>query len=99
MYCRETGDAATAHIAGLWRLCHYYAGQTRITDRSLEILGGMASLEDIALSACPRITNTGLAHIAKLPHLKHVSVDASAGVTRAGLAVFPSHVQVEFWAF
>jgi len=99
MYCRDTGDAATEHIAGLTRLRRYYAGETQITDRSLEILGGIASLEDVALSACSRITNAGLAHIAKLPHLKHVSVDASAGVTRAGLAVFPPHVQVDFWAF
>jgi hypothetical protein len=97
MYCRDTGDAATEQIAGLSRLRQYYAGQTRITDRSLEILGGMMSLEDVALSACPGITNAGLVHIAKLPHLKQVSVDASAGVTRAGLAAFPPHVHVDFW--
>src|SRR6516225_4266030 len=44
MYCRDTGDLATEHIAGLSRLKHYYAGKTQITDRSLEILGGMTSL-------------------------------------------------------
>src|SRR5262249_11886896 len=35
MYCRDTGDAATEHIAGLSSLKHYYAGRTQITDRSL----------------------------------------------------------------
>ncbi|MGH7426924.1 MAG: hypothetical protein ACREJ4_00910 [Candidatus Methylomirabilaceae bacterium] len=38
MYCRDTGDVATEHIAGL-RLKSYYAGKTKITDRSLAILG------------------------------------------------------------
>src|ERR1051325_8867889 len=28
MYCRDTGDAATEHIAGLSRLKSYYAGET-----------------------------------------------------------------------
>src|SRR5262249_1340708 len=36
MYCRETGDAATAYIAEL-PLRYYYAGLTQITDASLEI--------------------------------------------------------------
>src|SRR5688572_439053 len=97
MYCRGTGDAATEHIAGLSRLKHYYAGQTRITDRSLEILGGMTSLEEVELSACANISDAGLVHIARLPRLKKVSVDASARVTRKGIAVFPSHVRVDFW--
>jgi hypothetical protein len=97
MYCRDTGDAATEHIAGLSRLTEYYAGQTRITDRSLEILGGMDSLEEIALSACAGISNAGLARLAGLPRLRKVSVDASARVSRAGLAVFPAHVRVDFW--
>ena len=52
MYCRDTGDVATEHIAGLSRSKHYYAGKTQITDRSLEILGGMTSLEEVTLSAC-----------------------------------------------
>jgi hypothetical protein len=97
MYCRDTGDVATAHIAGLSRLKHYYAGQTLITDKSLEILGGMTSLEEVSLSACAGISDAGLVHIARLPQLKKVSVDASTRVSRAGIAVFPPHVQVDFW--
>jgi hypothetical protein len=97
MYCRDTGDRATEHIANLTGLRNYYAGQTRITDRSLEILGGMHSLEVVELSACSGISDAGLAHLAKLPRLKKVAVDATARVTRAGIAVFPPHVHVDFW--
>ena len=97
MYCRDTGDAATDHIAGLSKLQHYHASQTRITDRSLEVLGGIDSLEEVELSACAGITNAGLAHVAGLPRLRKVAVDATARVTRDGLAVFPPHVHVDFW--
>jgi hypothetical protein len=97
MYCRDTGDVATEHIAGLSQLWHYHASQTRITDRSLAILGGMMSLEEVELSGCTGITNAGLPHVAKLPRLKKVAVDATATVTRDGLAVFPLHVHVDFW--
>jgi hypothetical protein len=97
MYCRDTGDVATEHLAGLSRLKHYYAGQTRITDRSLEVLSGMTSLEEVELSACAGISDAGLVHIARLPRLRKVSVDATARVTREGIAVFPAHVRVDFW--
>jgi hypothetical protein len=78
-------------------LKHYYAGQTQITDRSLEILGSMTSLEEVELSACAGISDAGLIHVTRLPQLKKVSVDATARVTRAGIAVFPAHVRVDFW--
>ena len=97
MYCRDTGDTATEHIAGLSRLKHYYAGKTLITDRSLEVLGGMTSLEEVELSACAGISDAGLVHLARLPRLRKVSVDASARVSRAGIGVFPPHVHVDFW--
>jgi hypothetical protein len=97
MYCRDTGDRATEHIAGLSRLTHYYAGRTLITDRSLEILGRMPSLEEVILSACAGISDAGLPHIARLPRLRKVAVDATARVTRAGIGVFPAGVHVDFW--
>src|SRR5262249_50053673 len=97
MYCRDTGDVATGHIASLARLKHYYAGQTQITDRSLEILGGMASLEEVELSACAGISDAGLVHLTRLPRLRKLSVGPPARVTRAGIAVFPAHVRVDFW--
>ena len=83
--------------AGLSRLKHYYAGKTQITDRSLEILGRMTSLEEVTLSACHFISDAGLVHLARLPRLRNVSVDATARVSRAGVAVFPASVQVDFW--
>ena len=54
MYCRDTTDAATEHIAGLTKLKTYYAGQTKITDRSLEILSRMPSLESLEFWNCAR---------------------------------------------
>ena len=65
--------------------------------RSLEILGVITSLEEVQLSACEFISDAGLVHIAKLPRLRQVSVDATASVTRAGIGVFSDHVQVHFW--
>jgi hypothetical protein len=47
MYCRDTTDRATEHIVGLPRLKRYYAGASRITDRSLELLSRMPTLERV----------------------------------------------------
>jgi hypothetical protein len=96
MYCRETGDAATEHIAGLSRLKTYYAGQTRITDRSLEILGRMASLERLEFWQCAGLTDAGVAHLAGLPRLREIGLDGLPGVTREVAALFPAHVRVNY---
>lgn len=69
MYCRSTGDTATEHIAGLSKLKTYYAGKTQITDRSLEILGRMPSLERLELWQCAGLTDAGIARLKALPHL------------------------------
>lgn len=95
MYCRDTGDAATGHIAGL-ELELYYAGKTRITDRSLEILGRMESLQQVELWEIAGITDAGIAALAKLPNLREVSVEGSPNVTRRGMSVFPPEVRVSF---
>ena len=96
MYCRDTTDAATAHIAGLHNLKAYYAGSTRITDRSLEILGGISSLERIDLQDCRGISNAGIAHLASLPRLQDVSLGGLPRVTREGASVFPATVRVKY---
>jgi hypothetical protein len=98
MYCRDTTDVATGHIADLSRLKTYYAGSTQITDRSLEILGRMPSLERLDFEQCAGITNAGLAYLAALPRLREVGLGGSPGVTREGFAVFPAHVRVNYWA-
>ena len=94
MYCRETGDAGTAHIAGLRSLRYYYAGLTQITDRSLEILGGIASLETIELYECLHVTDAGLVFLASLPRLKEVEFSGLPGVTLEGTRVFADNVRV-----
>ncbi len=95
MYCRDTTDVATEHIAGL-ALKYYYAGLTLITDRSLEILGRMTSLEQIELYECNGITDAGLVPLAALPRLREVALDSLPGVTLEGTRVFPAGVRVRY---
>ena len=96
MYCRNTGGTATGHIAGLSGLKSYYAGSTQITDRSLEILGRMPSLERLEFWHCAGITDEGLAHLAGLPRLREISLNGLANVTREGATVFPAGVPVNY---
>ncbi len=96
MYCRDTGDAATEHIGGLPGLKFYYAGKTRITDRSLKILARMSSLEVLEFWEIAGITSAGVALLAGLPKLREISV-AAPKVTREAMAVFPASVRVDYW--
>jgi hypothetical protein len=95
MYCRETGDRATEHIAGL-RLSTYCAGLTQITDRSMEILGGMDSLEVVELYETKAVTDKGLAHLAKSPRLRRVELNGLPNVTHQGTQQFPRWVEVKW---
>jgi len=95
MYCRETTDAATEHIAGL-PITYYYAGLTLITDRSLEILGKMSSLEQVELYECKGVTDAGLVSLAGLPRLRAVELSGMPGVTLEGTKVFPANVRVKY---
>ena len=81
MYCRDTGDAATEHIKDLAKLKTYYAGASQITDRSLEILAQMRSLESIEFWQCLGITDAGVAHLATLPNLREITLGGLPGVT------------------
>ena len=96
MYCRNTSDAATAHIAGLSQLKTYYAGKTEITDRSLETLGRMVSLEHVELWQCAGLTDTGLGYLASLPKLRELSLHGLSNVTRKAIAMFPQQVQIKY---
>jgi hypothetical protein len=95
MYCRETGDAATEHIHGL-AIKYYYAGLTQITDRSLEILGGIDSLEQVDFYECLQVTDAGLPFLAGLPRLREVRLDSLPGVTLEGTKVFRPDVHVYY---
>ena len=96
MYCRDTGDVATGHIAGLSKLKTYYAGKTQITDHSLEILGRMLALEKLEFWQCAGVTDAGIAHLAGLHKLREISIAGSPGVTRDAVAVFPAKVRVNY---
>jgi hypothetical protein len=96
MYCRDTGDVATERIARLPKLKSYYAGLTRITDRSLEILGRMSSLERIEFYECNGITDAGLSFLAGLPRLREVDLAGSPNITLQGTRIFPPYVRVKY---
>jgi hypothetical protein len=95
MYCRDTTDMATEQIVSL-PLKYYYAGLTQITDRSLEILGRMPTLEQVELYECNGVTDAGLMYLAGLPALREVHLDSLPGVTLEGTRVFPRHVRVKY---
>jgi hypothetical protein len=96
MYCRETGDAATEWIAGLKKLKVYYAGQTKITDRSLEILSRIASLEQLEFWNCEGLTDAGVAKLAGLPNSREITLDGLRGVARKVIASFGEGVRVQW---
>lgn len=90
MYCRDTSDAATEHLveqlAELPALEYYFASYTRITDRTPELLSGIASLRSVTFDSCAGLTNDGIAKLARLPRLETVSVsgpNVSAAVARS----------------
>ena len=95
MYCRDTGDAATEHIARL-QIRYYYAGLTQITDRSLEILGGLAALEEVELYECQGVTDAGLSSLTRLPNLRQVTLEGLPRVTIGGTRVLPPRVRVRY---
>lgn len=79
MYCRDTTDAATEHIAALPALEKYFASYNRITDRTPEILSGMPSLEDVTFDSCAGLTDAGIAMLARLPRLRELRVESMPG--------------------
>ena len=96
MYCRDTTDAATEHIARLPRLVRYFNSYTTITDRTPQILSTMDSLERITFDSCHNLTDAGLAALARLPRLKELRV-SGRGVSREVGAPFPETVTVRYF--
>ena len=95
MYCRETTDCATEHIAPM-NLKIYYAGGTKITDRSLEILGQMDSLESVELYGTKGVTDAGIARLSLLPRLRELKLSELPQVTYAALRRLPSRIKLEW---
>lgn len=95
MYCRDTTDIATEHITSL-RINYYYAGLTKITDRSLELLSRIETLETIELYETKGVTDAGLLHLIGMPRLREVGLAGIPNVTYAGTQVFPPHIRVQY---
>ena len=95
MYCRDTTDVATEHIAGLTKLQRYFNSYTMITDRTPQILSEIDSLESVTFDACHNLTNEGIAALARLPRLKEVRVAGNA-LTRGVSRAFPRGVSVHY---
>jgi hypothetical protein len=96
MYCRDTTDAATGHIAGLAGLETYYAGKTQISDESLVMLSSLAGLRRLTFWETAGITNAGVAMLARLPRLEELSLEGLPLVTAEVVSAFPPHVQVTY---
>lgn len=84
-YCRDTDDKATAPIASL-KFEQSYAGKTRITDRSLEILSRMTTLETLVFRAKAGISDAGVARTREAAALRRSRSSARRG-SREGVAV------------
>ena len=98
MYCRQTGDVATGHLKGLTKLKSYYAGATQISDKSLKILARMKSLEHLEFRQCLQITDSGAAHLARLPRLREIEFGGDPGISREACeTIFPARVAVTHW--
>ncbi|HEY0764047.1 MAG TPA: hypothetical protein VGD61_16850 [Pyrinomonadaceae bacterium] len=96
MYCRNTTDVATSHIAGMPNLKKYHAGYNLITDTSLELLSRIKSLEEISFEGCKFITDEGIPFLTTLPRLREISIGGCPKVTRSGVTGFASGVRVNY---
>ncbi len=95
MYCRDTGDVATSHITGLGKLRKYFASYTHATDRTLQLLSQMSSLESIDLAGIPAMTNAGVEALTKLPRLQFLRLSGMQHVDLRRVASFNATVRVE----
>jgi hypothetical protein len=96
MYCRDTTDVATSHIVGMSNLRKYHAGHTLITDRSLEMLGRMNSLEELSLEGCKFISDAGIGFLTTMPRLREIAISGCPKVTRTGVTGFAGGVLVNY---
>ncbi|MFN2603553.1 MAG: ankyrin repeat domain-containing protein [Gemmatimonadaceae bacterium] len=96
MYCRETTDISTSHIAGLPSLKKYFASYNRITDYTPQILSKMDPLEEVTFSACSLLTSAGVSALARLPRLRELDLGGMPNVTEDVVRVFPSSVHVKY---
>ena len=96
MYCRDTTDVATSHLAGMPNLRRYHAGYNLITDASLKVLSQIKSLEGISFEGCKFISDAGIPFLTTLPRLREISIGGCPKVTRSGVKGFASDVRVNY---
>jgi len=107
MYCQRitqdgrrinnTGDQSTEYFcAHATKLRAYNIWLSDITDRSLELLSGMQSIESLLFYDCPKITDSGVRSLAAAPRLKSIDLQENPNVTPAALSDFDRSVQVNF---
>ena len=99
MYCRDTGDTATSHMVGMPKLRKYHAGHTLITDKSLELLSRIMSLEELSFEGCKFITEAGIPFLTTLPNLREISIGGCPRVMRSGVKGFARDVRVNYDPF
>ena len=92
----DTDDTATEYITSLSELAKYNIWTTQITDRSLEILSKMDSLQDILLQKCNKVTDEGLGKLQRLLLLRSLRLMQCQELTEKGIGVFGEDVQVNF---
>jgi hypothetical protein len=80
----------------LSNLKKYHAGYTLMTDRSLELLGQMNSLEELSFEGCKFITDAGIPFLTNLPRLREISIGGCPSVTRAGVTRFRRNIVVNY---
>jgi hypothetical protein len=93
MYCRETTDRATEHIASLPALTYYFNSYTTITDRTPQLLSRLESLERVTFDMCHALTDTGVSALARLPRLRALRA-SGRGLTREVCRAFGDGVEV-----
>ncbi len=96
MYCRDTTDVATSHLTAMTSLKKYHAGYTLISDRSLELLNRIESLEEVSFEGCKFISDVGISFLTALPRLRELSIGGCPKVTRSGATGFSNAVRVNY---
>ena len=69
--CDVTADGYK-HLAEIKTLKRIRAAQTNFDDKCLEAIAGMSQLEQLDLQDCNRVTESGLAALAKFPKLRNL---------------------------
>ena len=89
LYCwdaENVTDAGVAHLRRLRKLKYVHLSNSKISDESLHVFGGMRQLEGLSLQQ-NSFTDRGLAYLAKLHRLKDLWIDlGETDITDAGLA-------------